>query len=421
MRTALIDSTTYRSFRIHPGPSHGPSFLPYPMQASSRANPAWSSGRSNTAPTLLIAACSAIVLSLSGCSSVNDLLSPDKVDYKTSGSQTVKLDVPPDLSQLNRESRYQTASGTVSASELQKTQPSALGTAATHPTPVAVKAVGALRIERSGDQRWLVTDLTPEALWPQLQAFWQEQGFALALQDQALGVMETEWSENRAKLKADVIRNVVGRLLDSLYDTGERDRFRTRIERSGSSTEIYISHRGLEEVYTSAQKDQTKWQARPSDSGLEAEFLARLMVKLGAKPEAAKTEVAGSASGPARARLVEGSATSVMVDDGFDSAWRRVGLALDRNSFSVEDRDRSQGLYFVRYVDPTQDRKSEPGFLGRIFGFGGSDGAAPVRYRISVKTSGANSTTVTVLNDKGETENSETTRRIAGLLVDELR
>ncbi|TAK76839.1 MAG: outer membrane protein assembly factor BamC [Aquabacterium sp.] len=378
------------------------------MQASSRAH---------TARLLALAAAAAL---LGGCSSVSNVLSNDKVDYKASqANQGAKLEVPPDLTQLTRDTRYQTTGGTVSATTLQQTQPGALAPAV-NARPVAPTTSGDVRIERAGSQRWLVTSLPADVVWTQLRAFWQEQGFALTTDDQSTGVMETNWSENRAKLKTDIIRNAIGSVFDSLYDTGERDRFRTRIERTTTGTEVYISHRGLQEVYTSAQKDQTTWRARAADPDLEAEFLGRLLVKLGAKPEAAKAAVADAPQLPSKARLVAGAPTpTVQVDDGFDAAWRRVGLALDRSGFTVEDRDRAQGNFFVRYVDPTKDRKNDGGFLSRIFG--GSDSASVARYRINVKAAADKGTVVTVLDEKGQAENSDTTKRIAGLLVDELK
>jgi outer membrane protein assembly factor BamC len=183
-----------------------------------------------------------------------------------------------------------------------------------------------------------------------------------------LGIMETDWAENRAKLPQDFIRNSLGKVLDSLYSTSERDRFRTRLERSASGgTEIYVSHRGMVEVYNSQQKDQTVWQPRPSDPELEAEFLRRLMIKLGVPQEQSKALVASGAAKPTSRVATVGATPVVQIDEGFDRAWRRVGLALDRTGFTVEDRDRAQGMYFVRYVEPSAE-KNDAGFLGKLFG-----------------------------------------------------
>ncbi len=361
----------------------------------------------------------ALFLALAGCSSVSEFVSGDKVDYRAQGGRTPGLEVPPDLTQLTRDSRYAPVGGAVSASALQgaATAPAAAQSA----TVVAPAQVGDVRIERDGNQRWLVTALTPEQLWPRLQAFWRDNGFALVLDEPRTGIMETDWNENRAKLPQDVIRKAIGSVLDSLYSTGERDKFRTRVERSANGSEVYISHRGVEEVYANAQHDSTVWQARPSDPQLEAAFLARLMQRLGASQEAAQTAVASAPAAPVHARIVPGqSGATLQVDDDFDRAWRRVGLALDHGGFTVEDRDRAQGLYFVRYVDPKDVGKEEPGFFSKLFGKGDASGG-PLRYRVQVKGDGAQHSTVTVLNAQGAPDAGANAQRIVGLLLDELK
>jgi outer membrane protein assembly factor BamC len=233
-----------------------------------------------------------------------------------------------------------------------------------------------------------------------------------------LGIMETDWAENRAKIPQDFIRNALGKIIDSVYSTAERDKFRTRFERSpNGGTEIYISHRGMEEVYSNAQKDQTVWQPRPSDPELEAEFLRRLMVKLGAPATQAQAAVNAAPEKPtSRVATVDGH-PAVVIDEGFDRAWRRVGLALDRTGFTVEDRDRSQGTYFVRYVPPNPDKK-EPGFFGRLFHREKAE--APLKYRIALKSQGE-TTTVSVLDANGRPEQSINAQRIVKVIADDLK
>ena len=379
--------------------------------------------RSLSVPVLALVA----ALSLAGCSTVSDLLAGDKIDYRTSsGNKTAGLEVPPDLTQLKRDSRYQQAqSGSVSAAAYQAGAPAAAAVGAAQPAVVAPQSRGEVKLERLGNERWLRTSLTPEQLWPQLQSFWKERGFVLVQDQSAAGVMETDWAENRGKIPLDFIRASVGKVFDSAYSTGELDKFRTRVERSTGGSEVYISHRGMIEVYRGERNESTVWQPRLADPQLEGEFLARLMQKLGATEEVAKTAVASSA-GPSvavRARVVDGRASpTLQVDDGFDRAWRRVGVALDRSGFTVEDRDRTQGLYFVRYVDPAFAGKEEPSFLGKLFSFGSkkNDGANLARYRVSVKSEGERSV-VTVLNNLGEPETGEAGKRITKLLLEDLK
>jgi outer membrane protein assembly factor BamC len=372
----------------------------------------------------------ALAALLAACSSTDGLFSGDRVDYRDAAAKTKPLEVPPDLSQLARESRYQPQAGVVSASTVTTAAPAPAAAQLT-PASVAPAKMGNVRIERQGQQRWLVVPQTPEQLWPQLRSFWEKNGFTLAVDNPQTGVMETQWSENRAKLPNDVVRNTIGRLLRNLYDTGERDLFRTRVERSAEGSEIFISHRGVQEVYTDAVRENTTWRARPTDPGLEAEFLGRLMVALTGKDDAprgvqtaavaaATASVAAAPEPPPRARVMADAGGSALeVDEPFDRAWRRVGLALDRSGFTVEDRDRAQGIYFVRYVDPTTAGQEEPNFFARVFA-GAKDPQTPVRYRIALKANGAK-TTLSVLTSAGAPEAGENGKRIVAQLFSELK
>ena len=251
-----------------------------------------------------------------------------------------------------------------------------------------------------------------------MRDFWIQNGFTLALDQPKVGIMETDWAENRAKLPQDIIRATIGKVFDSLYSTGERDKFRTRLERaSDGSTEVFISHRGMIEVYSSSSKDSTIWQPRPADPELETEFLRRLMVQLGVSEEQSKAIVAVPVQLPPSARIATvNGAPALQLDEGFDRAWRRVGLALDRTGFTVEDRDRSNGMYFVRYVAPTGDKKE--GFFSKMFG--SKDAVPPLQYRIAVRSEG-NASTVTVQNASGAPESSANAQNIVRVLADDLK
>ena len=192
-------------------------------------------------------------IALAGCSSFGN----DKVDYKTA-KQGNALEVPPDLTQISNDTAFQ-SSGTVKASQFN-------ARVGESNVPTAANSVGDVRIERAGTERWLVVKRDAGALWDPLEAFWQDSGFLLNVNRKDIGVMETDWAENLAKLPLDFIRESLGKLLDTLYSTGELDKFRTRIERNAAGeTEIYVTHRGMIEVYTGGANQDTRWQ--PPSSG----------------------------------------------------------------------------------------------------------------------------------------------------------
>ncbi len=344
------------------------------------------------------------------------MLQEDKLDYQ-SAAKAPTLEVPPDLTQLRKESRFSIESTSATASGFQNAGSRVVdaGTAA--------NALGAVRIERQGSQRWLVASLPADKVWEPLREFWTSNGFVLVTDEPDVGIMETEWAENRAKLPQDFIRKTLGKVLDSLYSTGERDKFRTRVERNPQGgVEIYITHRGMIENFADAQKDRTIWQPRPSDPELEIEFLRRLMVKLGTSPESAKTATAVVAATDMGSQVTRLNGQPVIVlPDNLDRAWRRTGVALDRSGFTVEDRDRSTGVYFVRYV--AAGNNAEPsGFLGRLFGSKKDTPSTLSKYQISLTTSGDNQSTLRVLTTAGQPEPStQDAERILKLIATELR
>lgn len=376
---------------------------------------------------------SALFVSIAGCGMLGSVIEQDKVDYRGAKKAPV-LDVPPDLTQLQKDNRYSVPEGKGVASASTYQQPQGAGSpgvAQVAGAPIGPVTIDTMRVERAGNQRWLVVNQSPEQLWPQLKQFWIDSGFTILEESPTTGVMETDWAENRSKIPQDFIRRNIGKVFDSLYSTGERDKYRTRLERTANGgTEIYISHRGAEEVLVGPQKETTTWTGRPNDPALEAEFLAKLMARLSGSADdkktvaAAQTKVDNPIVAAQHAKLEGAGADAyVEVDEGFDRAWRRVGLALDRVGFTVEDRDRVQGVYFVRYVDP--DVVAKEGFLSKLLSFGKSSDKSKEaqRYRVSVKAATGSTTAsrVAVLDNEGKPDATATGAKILKLLNDELK
>ena len=357
-----------------------------------------------------------VALTASGCGIVES----KKIDYR-SANKLPTLEVPPDLTAPTGDNRYAipdaqgSGSATLSTySQERKDAPSGAQTL----LPTQEKA----RIERAGSQRWLVVQATPQQVWPVIKDFWQETGFIVNLESPETGVIETDWAENRAKIPQDAVRRTLGKVLDGLYSTAERDKFRTRIETGKEGTEIYVSHRGMMEVYATEGKDKTVWQPRPADPELEAEMLRRLMLRFGVEESRAQTLLAKQQT-PEQARIVKEAGAPVLeMDEGFDRAWRRVGLALDRVGFAVEDRDRSRGTYFVRYIDPGVDNasKKDEGFLASMAFWRSKKDEASPQVLIVVNEAGEKSR-VNVTGADGKQADVAMQTRIINLLHNELK
>ena len=370
----------------------------------------------------------AVAASLDACTMTSgSVMEGNKIDYKSAG-QLPSLEIPPDLTTPARDNRYIVpetgkSSATLSGYQADRAQQAKTGNLAAGVLPDIEK----MRIERLGNQRWLVVTEPPEKLWPLVRDFWQENGFLIAVNIPEAGVMETDWAENRAKIPQDWLRNALGKLIDQIYSTAERDKFRTRLERNDEGgSEVYISHRGMIEVMQG--QVSTVWQPRPPDPELEAEFLRRLMVRLGAQEEKAKQLVAtGAQQTSARAAIQAGIGgyETLEVFEPFDRAWRRVGLALDRVGFTVEDRDRQKGQYFVRYADTDAmdmaKKDGDKGILSKLAFWRSNESAVKAeQYRVHIRQF-AGKCVVQVLTKDGTQANTQTTRRIVALLHEQLK
>jgi outer membrane protein assembly factor BamC len=366
-------------------------------------------------------------LLLSACS-----LTPttDSIDYKSAGEKkTPNLVYPPDLTQPVGDKRYAVAEGSAATlsqyNETNKVKPKETS------TPTITLEQAGIKIERDGDKRWLVVNKPVAELYPKIKNFWEESGFLLVTDSPQTGIMETDWSENRAKIPQDFLRRNLGKVLDSIYSTGERDKFRTRLEPGKAQTEIYVTHRGsVEKLVGSLDGNSTQgtmWTGRPSDPELEAEMLSRMMVYLGLSAEKAKEAVASSKSDTKQvASRIEGAGATMALalTQNFDRAWREVGLALDRSSFTVEDRDRAQGVYYVRVVDSSDfEAEKKAGFFANLFGSSSKEDQLKKakRYRVIVKSGGsATATRVTLAEGDGQAAGEKVAKQVLTILDEQV-
>jgi len=363
-----------------------------------------------------------IMLALATLTSCKSVTSNDTIDYKGGGAiRGPNLAYPPDLITSQADRRYIVQDGTATMSEYN----AAVKKSSQLRTNVMTGIPG-MRIARDGERRWLVVEKPAVELYPQVKDFWQENGFLLVIDSPSTGIMETDWAENRAKISQDFIRSAISSTIGTIFDTGERDKYKTRLEVSKpGETEIYITQRGaVEECVRDVTQAclSTIWTARPNDPELEAAFLARLMERLGMTQEQAKAMVA-TPLGPKtpKAKFIQDGVNKAHIEmsSGFDRSWRDVGLALDRSNFSVEDRNRSNGVYYVRYVNP-KDLGDTKGFFSNLFSSKDDSSLKAKRYQVVVKANGDNSANVYVQDADGKPENSPAGFQLLTMLAEQL-
>ena len=329
-----------------------------------------------------------VLIILVGCSEVPFLESTP--DYKSTG-KSKPLEVPPDLTSITVKDTY-SIPGSTTYSDFKEGNKDT-GIAKILPNPEGMKIV------KAGSQRWLVVNASAEKIWPVIRDFWIDMGFAVKTENPETGVMETEWIDQQ-DLKVEDKKGALDKFdawLDRLSGIADRKKFRTRLDRGQQegTTEIYMTHRSIDAIlddgkekvrtgygtydtgYKNAEKiDQEKEKLGRRDDELDAELLRRLMIKLGLAEKRAK-EIIATPINQKRAEIkkeADGS-SSLEIQDPFDRAWRRVGLALDIIGFVIEDKDRSNGIYFVKYADVDIDDspKKKKGVLDSLMFWGDDD------------------------------------------------
>ena len=364
--------------------------------------------------TLQRTALSLAMLTMAGCSSMS--LESKRVDYKAAAVKVPTLEVPPDLTTPTAEDHYTIPEGSAAVANYSDF---AKGSAPSQARASSVLPESkSVRLERNGAQRWLVVDDKAENVWPSIKEFWQENGFVIKTENAQAGIIETDWAENRAKIPKTGLRSVLGKVFDDLYDSGEKDMYRVRLERGkdGNSTEIYLTQYGKEEVL-SADKSISKWQSRPNDPDLEATMLQMLMIKLGgaeahaqAKAQIEVPSAQGAAVIAPKLQTLANGSKIILLSEPFDKSWRTVGLALEHEGFVVEDKDRANGVYFLR----VEEDAKEKGWLDKLaFWRDEEKSSKPVRYQVSVHE-GSAGCEVAVNNGNGGS-NSNTQRIIDAL------
>jgi outer membrane protein assembly factor BamC len=374
----------------------------------------------------LIAACG-------GSANLEKYLPDQTLEYKKQREASENLELPPDLASGGFDDALDipTAAGTATYTEYNSGRSSRQRAATSGDV---LPEVAGVTLERSGDKRWLEIESSPQSVWPRVVSFWREQGILLLEQDPAVGVMKTDWLENRAEVRNDFITRQLRKVVDGLYATSTRDQYRVRIDAGPKrdSTEVYLTHRAMEErlVRNSVGEGATTvWEPAPGDPEKEAAMLRRLMLYLGVSDGSADrmlaggggTRAAAAASAGVGARLVgSGASSELVIPEEFRQAWRQTGLALDRTGFAVEDRNRSEGVFYVRYDDPRRDEGKKKGIVQRLAFWQGDKLDTVQQYQVKL-TGGANETRVTVLDASGQRDSSATGERILSLLHEQLR
>lgn len=321
-------------------------------------------------------------------------------------SPAARLVVPPDLSEERigevPELRRQPGA---SLAELSRTGD---GRAA---SPLLTEPPG-MRVLRSGETRWLMVSAPPEEVWGWLQRFMRDSDLPVLRESAALGVVETDWLPRPLARSGGVFMPVPA---DTEAPLREKYVFRLDAADEAGSSLLYVAHRQAVEA-------NGDWVPGYPDRGREAEALRTFMLYLGMQ-EAEATRALATAEEDAFTRFetLDDGQLSLLVNESFLQGWRRIGLALDRAGFTVEERDRSAGRYLVRYDPTAEAERQRRGFFSRLaFWRDREPELEPGNYAYLVR-SDAGSTRVTIAAEDGDAVPDALAERLLGLMEEQLR
>lgn len=327
-----------------------------------------------------------LLATVTGCNSLPalDQVVPDNTQKYRKAETMPPLDVPPDLStsRINDDiAGKSNSSATYSEFEEAANNPLATKyniTPETKPT-----------LSGEGDKRHLIVQGDREQTWQRLLDFWSEKGVEVSRKDIRIGLMDTATVD------------------------GEDYAYRVRMERGDSSKQqhIYVGAAGFD---TNATKDEAMLRQL-------ADYLGVLQQEQQAKVEAQKQSQPQQQT--VNVMLIDdiGGQQALMVEQDFSDVWGRVGRVLDSKGFSVEDRDRSRGHYYVHYIDPFNEaEKEEGGLLSSLAFWRDDDEKSPGEYYYIKLISDAEKTKIIILDSEEVRTSSPTAKRLLGLMQEQL-
>ncbi len=373
----------------------------------------------------IVAAISSALIACDSMPDLDDTFAGRKVDYKKQSRDVDSLEIPPDLTTATYDEMMVVPDINTGGSASYQDYASERQGGNRIVVDKVLPEQNDIELIREGvDVRHLIITGTKAQTWEKMREFWLNSGMLVKRENPATGILETEWSENRADIPQDFIRSALSYVLESFYSAATRDKYRVRIESSDQpgKMNLYLTHYGMEEIIESDVTERTIWKPRPRDPELEAEMLGRLMVYMGVEEQKAKALLARSATKKVdRATISRNDQgnSRLVVRETFPRAWRRTGASLDRISFVVEDRNREEGVYYVQYADPLAE-EADDGFFSGLKFWKDKVAVDKSKYQIKLFARG-DDTVIIVLDSNGKPDTSKTSYRILNLLHEQLR
>ena len=199
------------------------------------------------------------------------------------------------------------------------------------PVPLSVgNGTEVVRLQKLGDDSWALISLAPGQVWPQVRNFMAASGMQIVHADARAGVMESNWL------------TVEGQPLES--------RFQFRMEQGvqRETSELHVLQ--MQQTGT-----VTAWPAKSDDPDQASEMLRAIAQFLADSADSAPVSMIAeqgiAASGKISMQEAPNGYTFLRLELPFNRAWASLGRALEKSSFEITDRDRSNGTYYIRFLE----------------------------------------------------------------------
>ncbi len=278
------------------------------------------------------------------------------------------------------------------------------------PRPEAIYAreeAEGVKIQKLGDQRWLLVPQPPAVVWPKVKQFFADNGVAIELEQPQTGRIDTEWMTISSKAARDVVRLSISDAKQAAGVATGRDRVRVLIEPGirDRSTEIHLR-------YENDSKSMPHEDVMPAQSDI-VEVETQLLNELGGYiaanvADASISFVARNISTQSKAELQRDASDlpTLRLNLDFDRAWATVNQALHEAKLDVTDVDRSAGVFYVTVTDQMLNQEEKPSIWTRWFR---SEHKRKVTILMEPKPPGFD---LTVFDDNGQRTSSDVAEQI---------
>ncbi len=289
----------------------------------------------------------AMTSALSACSMLPDLSEtfPDRSKYYLEAREMAELKLPEGMTRSSLNDLYvlpDAVDGPLMAEEDQLM-----------PKPlVASDAEQFVRVQALDGESWIVMELSTGQAWPRVRAFFEGNRLPLQQVDGQAGVLETNW-------------------LTSKTDPSVVERYQIAVQPGvqPATAEIHVQQKASsrDDMETIVLDWDTVSDASERERWMVME-LANYLVQ--DSSSASVSLLAQGISEASRVKVVEeaGMPAFIELQLGFDRAWAAMTLALKKTQFEVDDRNRSQGRYFMTYKPVASEEDGQSGFWSSLFG-----------------------------------------------------